>query len=364
MAVAEGLRRRPQVATASAGLLMLVVAVAIGPGSARTFWPAWLLAHSFWLHLALGALLAWLVHALTGGGWGQETRRHWRAATGALPLLALFAVPLAFGLESLFPWAGESRAEVTWHGHQQVWLQPGWHRLRLALILIAWLCVAAAAGAFTRDDDPRPARRAATIGLLVLAATITLWCVDWLLALQMTGNTTMIGFTTMAGQFAGGIALGMLAERVRVGASPTDDDRRRLQDLGNLLLAAISFHAYVFYMDFLIVWQGNLPHEVHWYLARADGGGRAVALALVATHLVVPFVILLSRSAKRSPRVVVWAAISVLVGRMLHAVWDVLPAVERGRLLPTAGIALLLAAGIGTILLAGLLARRGEEGGT
>ena len=57
-----------------------------------------------------------------------------------------------------------------------------------------------------------------------------------------------------------------------------------MRDLGNLLLAFVIFWAYVSFSQFLIIWAGNLPREISWYLHRRAGGWPAVAgvLAIAA----------------------------------------------------------------------------------
>ena len=66
-------------------------------------------------------------------------------------------------------------------------------------------------------------------------------------------------------------------------------------------------------MQFLIIWSGNLPEEIPWYLRRTRGGWQWVALALVLFHFFLPFFVLLFRENKRQSRLIVRVAILVLV---------------------------------------------------
>ena len=70
-------------------------------------------------------------------------------------------------------------------------------------------------------------------------------------------------------------------------------------DLGNLLLAFLMVNTYFAFSQFLIIWSGNLPSEIHWYLRRLNGGWQWLALAIVILHFAVPFLMLLSRDQKR-----------------------------------------------------------------
>ena len=42
--------------------------------------------------------------------------------------------------------------------------------------------------------------------------------------------------------------------------------------------------AYLSFSQFLIIWSGNLPEEIPWYIARIRGSWGAVAILLVVGH--------------------------------------------------------------------------------
>ena len=50
-------------------------------------------------------------------------------------------------------------------------------------------------------------------------------------------------------------------------------------DLGNLMLAFVMLWAYFSFSQYLIIWAGNLPHEIGWYLHRLQTGWRIVGAA-------------------------------------------------------------------------------------
>src|SRR5207253_10478501 len=88
-------------------------------------------------------------------------------------------------------------------------------------------------------------------------------------------------------------------------------------DLGNLMLAFTMLWAYFSFSQYLIIWAGNLPQEIEWYLRRSGTSWRAVALALVVFHFVLPFVLLLSRRFKRQGETLIRIALLVLFVRLV-----------------------------------------------
>jgi hypothetical protein len=69
--------------------------------------------------------------------------------------------------------------------------------------------------------------------------------------------------------------------------------------------------AYVSISQFLVIWSGKLPEENAWYLRRTQDGWEWVAVALVAFHFGLPFLMLLLRDVKENA----WALAVVVAWR-------------------------------------------------
>ncbi len=97
-------------------------------------------------------------------------------------------------------------------------------------------------------------------------------------------------------------------------------------ELGNLLLAFLMVNTYFAFSQFLIIWTGNLPSEIAWYLRRMNSGWASLALVIVVFHFVVPFLMLLSRDVKRDPRQLRFVALMLLSMYAAHLYWMIVPA--------------------------------------
>jgi hypothetical protein len=112
-----------------------------------------------------------------------------------------------------------------------------------------------------------------------------------------------------------------------------------LNDLGNLMLAFIMVFAYLAMCQFLLIWSGNLPIEVTWYIRRGLGPDvinvwTYVAFSLAFFHFVLPFFLLLSTDIKRNRKRLLAIALIVLAARLTELVWVIVPAftnTEEGR---------------------------------
>jgi hypothetical protein len=77
---------------------------------------------------------------------------------------------------------------------------------------------------------------------------------------------------------------------------------KALGDLGNMVLAFVILWTYMSFVQYLIIWMGNLAEETPWVIRRTRGGWGGVAAGLLVLHFFLPFLLLLFRSVKWVPR--------------------------------------------------------------
>jgi hypothetical protein len=104
---------------------------------------------------------------------------------------------------------------------------------------------------------------------------------------------------------------------------------QQYHDLGNFLLGFTMLWTYMSLSQLLIIYAGNLPEEVTWYLNRTAGGWWRVAQLVIAIQFLLPFFLLLQRPLKRNPRTLSYIAILILVAHLVHDFWFFTPAFHR-----------------------------------
>ncbi|MCE7984382.1 MAG: hypothetical protein DYG89_24680 [Caldilinea sp. CFX5] len=325
---------------AGVGILLCLLGLFVDPAQ---FFRSYLFAYLFWLSMALGCLAIVMMHYLTGGDWGLVLRRPMEAGALTLPLLAILFVPLLFGLRTLYPWAQPAVvAADELLQHKQPYLNIPFFLVRAVIYFMAWCGLAfwLRRGSIRLDQtgDPWLVKRLQKVsagGLALFGLTVTFALIDWLMSLEPHWYSTIYGAMVATGAVLQAFAFGiivvcLLAERPPLAAVVTP---RVFNDLGSLLFAFVMLWAYMAFSQFLLIWAGNLPEEIPWYVRRLAGGWQWVALAIVLFHFALPFVLLLSREVKRNARLVLGIAVLVVVTRLLDTFWLVAPDFgERGPL--------------------------------
>jgi hypothetical protein len=98
-----------------------------------------------------------------------------------------------------------------------------------------------------------------------------------------------------------------------------------VHDHGKWMLTFVMVWAYFSFSQWLIIWAGNLPDEISWYMRRLHGGWEYIGFVLAIFHFVVPFVLLLSRPFKRNIRKLVWLAVWLMFMHYLDLLWIIEP---------------------------------------
>lgn len=304
------------------------------------FFRAYLVAYLFWSGLSLGCLALLMLHHLVGGAWGAMIRRLLEAGTRTLPLMVVLFVPLLYGLTTLYSW---SQPEVVAHDgllqHKSVYLNVPFFVQRAALYFAIWLIMMfflnhwsrqqeQVAGAPQERQVQRRLRLLSAPGLVLYVLTVTFAAVDWIMSLEPHWYSTLYGVVILVGQILAALALAivLITQLAEVPPVSTVLTPQHLHDLGNLLLAFVMFWAYIAFSQFLIIWSGNLPEEVSWYIHRTQGGWEWLGGLVLLLHFGLPFVVLLSRTSKRRAQVL-WRLAAGLLGlHLLELFWLVLPA--------------------------------------
>ena len=97
-------------------------------------------------------------------------------------------------------------------------------------------------------------------------------------------------------------------------------------DMGSLMLAFTLFWTYTSFSQMMLIWIGNLPEEIPFYLKRSGKDGWWwVSAGLIVFHFACPFLLLLFRDIKLHPVRLRIMAIYLLVFCGVDVVWWVEP---------------------------------------
>jgi hypothetical protein len=305
----------------AAGALLCAGALRSGfQGFAEGYFLGALLA----LSIPVGALGVRLVHALTGGRWGGPVLPYCVSASRMLPLALVLWVPVLLWLSRLYPWARpDVLAADPVLAHRALYMNVPFFAARSVAYFAVWIFAA------WRLD--RQGARADLSGLLAVLYFLagTFAAMDWVMSLSPHWYSTVFGATFVTGQVLLAFCFAVLL--AGTGGRPAHEGAPPgvFVDEGSLILTMVLFWAYLAFAQFLIIWMGDMPHEISWYLGRVRGGWSALGPVIIAGHLFLPLFLLLRRSWKAQPAFLAAVALLVILMRAGDVAWMVFGALGR-----------------------------------
>jgi hypothetical protein len=313
---------------------------------------SYLIGYLLVLGLALGSLGLVMLQHLTSGNWGLMIRRPLEAATRTLPLLAIGFLPIAFlGMRYLY---SGSEAETGWFNaptsgegqlseFQKSYLTThgilGFYG-RAVIYFAVWLLLMWAFNKWSREQDVNQSDRGlrrrfkllAGPGIILYVFGMSFAAIDWVMSISPHWASTIYGFLFVAGQLISSmglmIAVVVLLSRAEPFASALKP--RYLHDLGKLLFAFLLLWAYFDFSQLLIIWSGNQPEEISFYMSRLRGSWGFVAIVVVVFHFFVPFFVLLSSNLKRTRSLISKVALYMIFMRLVDLFWMTRPEFSKG----------------------------------
>jgi hypothetical protein len=324
--------QRRSLVIGAAGLGLCLLGALFSP---EQFFRSYLIGYLFYIGVTLGCLAIMMLQYLSGGGWGIVIRRLLESATRTLPLLAVLFMPLLFGMRHLYVW---TRPEVVQQSlalqHKQPYLNVLFFIIRGVIYFAVWLILAYFFNTWSREQDrtadARITRRLQVLsgpGLVLYGLTVTFASIDWVMSIEPEWSSTIYGVLFMGGQGISAMSFIIVAVILLAGRQPMSEvfAPRHFHDLGKLLLMFTMLWAYFAFSQLLIIWSGNLPEEIPWYLRRWQGGWQLVGVMLIVFQFALPFLLLLSRDVKRNLITLGIVAVLMILMRFVDLFWLTMP---------------------------------------
>jgi len=337
------------------GGVFLVLAIILGFFSGdhwNHFLRAWLHGFMMCFNLCFGGMLILMLQYLTGGKWGLIIRRPLEAMSRTIPLVFLLFLPVGiFGasMGKLYVWAkyadwatalkngliSNDVAHAIHYKHAILNTTSFWVVSLIVFGILALYVTLLNKWSLQRDADREPNvtywrikfENLSGFGILLYSMLLFVVAIYWIMSLDPTWYSTVYGFQYLVAEAYGVLALSILT---LIGLSKAEPIRSLFRlteqhDLGKLCFAFTMLNMYLAFGAFLIIWSGNSPEEIPWYLDRIRGNWGVVATLDVIFHWLIPFTLLLSASLKRIQRKLAIVCCVMIFARAWDLWWLIEP---------------------------------------
>jgi hypothetical protein len=316
------------------------------------FLRSWTLGLMVTWGFAVGGLTLLMVQYCSGGKWGLLLRRPLEAMSRTLPLVCIYWVVIAFYKAHLYLWAVYTTPEATENAlkagvitelqahclnFKRPMLNPFAFLWVSALCFAIWFFFAWRLNSLALKRDaqgpettPYWIKKFENIsgpGIVIYSFTMTGCAIYWVMSMDVTWFSTVYGLLFLVEQGFQVLALGIIVSLALSKAEPFKTILRQTEqhDLGKLTFAFVMLNIYLNFGQFLIIWSGNLPNEINWYLDRIRGGWGVIITLDFLFHWLVPFTLLLSRDLKRNKKRLTITCSIMIFAVALNQFWLIEP---------------------------------------
>lgn len=296
------------------------------------------------LAISLGSLFWTMVFHALNAGWSITLRRQFENVASLVWVPAVCLIIIAV-------------IEVMADGVLLTWLDPavreGNHLIeikapylngpffiaRVIIYAICWTVLSRLLLGWSKKSDEtgdrtlgRKARYWSSFGIPVFAFSITFCAFDFLMSLDYRFFSTMWGvyfFASCALGSASAIAIiaAILKASGRLQGLVTTE---HFHDLGKLVFAFVVFWTYITFSQYFLIWYSNIPEETFWFTARREMGFDWLFKVMMFGHFVAPFLILIWRPIKKSPKLLAIVGGYLILMIALDMAWIILPMLSVG----------------------------------
>lgn len=328
----------PKVSFAVGGIGLLA-SVFMAISDSHHFYYSYLVAFCFFMTLTLGSMFFVLMQHISRAGWSVAVRRIPETLMQNVPLMLVFFLPIIIGAHDLYHWTHlEDVAKDHLLQVKYPYLNMTFFVIRAAVFFGAWIWIARKFYNYSIQQDESGdgtltlnLQRVATFSIIIFGLTLTFAFIDWVMSITPHWYSTIFGVYFFAGSMVVAFAaLGLIMMLLRrYGYLRDVVTLEHFQDIGKFLYGFNIFWSYIAFSQYFLIWYANVPEETVWFAEHFHGSWNTVAAVLAIGHFGIPFVIFMSRHAKRNLKFHAAVATWLVFMHIVDLYWIIMPNVSK-----------------------------------
>ncbi len=318
---------------ATAGLLIMGAGFFMDPNRA---WASYLLNNYYFLSLSLGATFFLAIQYITQSGWSAGFKRVSESMMAYIPFAAIFFLLLIFGIHNLYHWSHE---EAT-HGdallqHKSPYLNTTFFYIRTIIYFGLWISLTLVLRNFSLKEDVtgglkyfKKSHHFSKILIFVLAVTLLFSAFDWIMSLSPHWYSTIFAVKNVVSALLHGVSIMVLIIFLlhSKGYFPFMN-KFHLHDFSRYIFMLAILWGYMWFVQFMLIWYGNIPEETVYYYSRWQEGWKILFFAEIILNWAVPFMVLLPVFTSRNKKVIFIVILFLILGQYVEQYLQIMPPV-------------------------------------
>lgn len=299
-------------------------------------WANLLLNNFYYVSIAVGASFFLAIQYIAQAGWSAGFKRVPEAISSYLPVAGILFLVMILGLGNIYHWAHTDAAlhdELL--AHKSVYLNIPFFSIRLVIYFTLWIFLARYLRKLSLKEDIEggllwfeKSEFYSKVNIFILAVTFTFASFDWLMSIHPHWFSTIFSFKTFASAFYhGSVVIILIILLLNKQGYFSFLNKSHLHDFSRYIFMLSIIYGYLWFMQFTIIWYGNIPEETVYYALRWEPQWKPLFFIDLILNFAIPFLILMPRAPSRNKTVILIVAIFVLLGHWVDLYLHIFPAI-------------------------------------
>nr|WP_317164581.1 quinol:cytochrome C oxidoreductase [Pontibacter burrus] len=278
-------------------------------------------------------------------GWSVLIKRIPEAMGYFLPIGgALMLVLFLVGGHDIFHWTHDYLYDINDERYDPIisgkasYLNFGFFLIRMIIFFVVWILFFNWLRRNSINEDLNGGTsyyhksiRISAMFLVFFGVSSSMAAWDWVLSIDTHWYSTMFGWYVFASWFVAALAaITLTVIFLKQNGYLKMVNANHLHDLGKFVFAFSIFWTYIWFSQFVLIWYANIPEESLYFLARLDSTYKWVFFVNLLVNFVFPFLVLMTRDAKRQMIMLKIVTIAILLGHWLDFYLMMMPGTMRG----------------------------------
>jgi hypothetical protein len=300
-------------------------------------------SYYFWL-FAVGALFFIAVNYVANAGWAVMLKRIMEAQTSYLLIGSILLFGILWGAKDvLFHWSqyfnSPAAGDPSAPGFDAILESKSWLLnsgsifFFIPFVLIIWILIRFKLRSNSKSEDEtkglsmfKNSSRWSAGFIFFFAFSFS--ALSWLIIMSIDAHwySTMFSVYNFAISFVTSLSVMMIIlQYLKSKGYMEMVSDEVVHDLGKFMFAFCIFWGYIFLSQWLLIWYTNLPEETVYFQQRLTDQFKPLFFINLFMCFLAPFLVLMMRNAKRAPKVLLLAALVILVGHWVDMYLLIMP---------------------------------------
>lgn len=299
-------------------------------------WANFLLNNYYFLSIAIGATFFLAIQYITQSGWSALFIRVPHAIGTYLPVAAFLTFFLIFGMHSLYHWSTPgAAAHDSIIEHKSPYLNVPFFFIRLFIFFTLWILMTTILRKNSLKEDHEGGLKYfhksefhSKIYIFILAITFSLATFDLIMSIDVHWVSTIFAVMNFISGFYHSIAIITLIILFlnRKGHFIHLNDSH-LNDFSKYLFRLSILWAYLWFVQYLLIWFTNIPEETIYYVTRTEGNWRIYFFLNFILNFAIPFLVLLPKKTNSNKTIISFICIILIIGQWVDLYLQIMPGV-------------------------------------